>query len=122
MSVPRNDIQELDLSVGASIAADFVTIEHDVRFFDMGSCQFIWSGANATTAQIIPQASLDKVNWCNLASGTTIKKVDAASGCQLYTFPTIEFTWFRVKFVANTNSAGVATVKTCMKRRRSPSV
>lgn len=118
MAIPKLDVQDLELATSVSMASDFNSFEHDVRFFDMGSLQAVWVGANATTAQIIPQASLDKVNWCNLASGTNIKTVNAASGCCIYTFPSIEYKYFRVKFVANSNSAGTISFYTFMKRRR----
>jgi hypothetical protein len=118
MSVPRNDIQELDIATNHTMAANFTSFEHDLTYFDMGSVQIIWAGADSASGTFTPQASLDQVNWCDLATGTTVKKISVGSGCCMYIFSNIEFSWFRMSFTANSNTTGTVTIKTLMKRRR----
>ena len=103
---------------GQSIGSDFNSPSQDVRYHNRGAIQAIWSGADATDAEIIPQASLDNINWCDLASGSLIKKVDAASGCQLYEVTDIGYSYWRVKFTANANTTGTIKIITVLKRDR----
>lgn len=113
------DVIERDLVVaGTSIGASFDSPWRDVRYHNRGAIQAIWSGADATDAELIPQASLDTVNWCDLASGTNLKKVDAASGCQLYEFTDIGYAYWRLKFDAKTNTTGTIHVIFILKRDR----
>lgn len=100
------------------MAADFVSPDMEVKYHDMCGIQFAWTGANAVTAELIPQASLDRVNWCDLATGTTVKKVDDTAGCQIYSIEPVTFGWLRVKFVANSNTTGTITTLVLAKRRR----
>ena len=102
-----------------SMAADFVTIPHRAETFDMGSMQAVWVGANATTGTIIPEASIDGVNWCALVPDVAQKKTNpAAAGCCMYEFPTIGFPYIRARFVRNTVNAGTITIYSFLKRRR----
>lgn len=107
---------------GTSISADFDSPKQDVRFHNRGAIQAVWTGADATDASIIPEASLDTINWCALASGTNVKKVDAASGCQIYEFTDIGYAYWRIKFVANANTTGTIEVRTIIKRDRGTGV
>ena len=113
------DVIERTLVVpGTSIAANFFSPSQDVRFHDRGAIQAIWTGADATDAEIVPQASVNNINWCDLASGTLIKKVDDVSGDQLYEFTDIGYSYWRIKFVANTNTTGTIEIITVLKRAR----
>lgn len=118
MGVPHNDIQEMFLEESRSLSSDFDSFAQEILYFDRGSVQFIWSGANSATAEIIPQASNDGVNWCDLASGTNIQKITVGSGCRMYNLPDLNYKWFRVSFSANSNTAGTASILTIMKRGR----
>jgi len=118
MGVPANNVQELTLETSASMAADFGSFPQEVKYFDMGSVQMTWTGADAATGTFTPQASVDGVNWCDLASGTAIKKTTVGNGCCMYTFGSIEYAWFRIYFKANSNTAGTVVISTFMKRRR----
>jgi len=103
---------------GQSIAADFNSPWQDVRYHNRGAFQIIWEGADALTAQLVPQASLDTVNWCDLASGTNIEKVDDVAGCVLYEFTDVGYSYWRIRFVANTNTTGTMQIRTVLKRDR----
>lgn len=100
------------------MSADFFSADMEVKYHDMCGIQFVWSGADATNAQVIPQASLDRTNWCDLATGTAIKTVNDVSGCQIYSIEPVTFGWLRIKFVANANTAGTITTLVLAKRRR----
>ena len=113
------DVIEFELVVaGTSIGSSFNSPWQDVRYHNRGSIQAIWSGADATDATIMPQASNNKVDWCNLASATTVKKVDGASGCQLYEFTDMGYSYWRIAFTANTNTTGTIQIITVLKRDR----
>ena len=113
------DVIEFTLVVaGRSIGADFNSPSQDVRYHNRGALQAIWTGADATDGELIPQASLDKVNWCNLASGTTLKKVDDVSGNQIYEFTDIGYSYWRLQFLAKTNTTGTIEVISVLKRDR----
>lgn len=103
---------------GTSIGSSFNSASQDVRYHNRGAIQANWTGADATDALIVPQASLDNVNWCDLASGSTIKKVDAASGCQMYEFTDIGYSYWRIRFDAASNTTGTMSVITVLKRDR----
>lgn len=118
MNIVTTEIKELLLCENQSIAVDFTSFEEEVLFYDMGSIQMIWTGANATTAKLIPQASNDKVNWCDLLSDVQVNKVDSVNGCKLYTFPTLEYRYYRIKFLHMTNTAGTMTIISLLKQRR----
>jgi hypothetical protein len=118
MGVPANDVQDLTLESGASMASDFQSFAQEVKFFDMGSVQMTWTGADSTTGTFVPQASVDGINWCDLASGTTLKKTSVGAGCCMYIFSSIEYPWFRVSFTKNSNTSGTVVIRTFMKRRR----
>lgn len=118
MGVPHNEIQELSITENRAMSADFFSADMEVKYHDMCGIQFVWAGADAVTGEVIPQASLDRVNWCDLATGTAIKKVDAATGCQIYSIEPVTFAWLRIKFKANTNTTGTITTFVLAKRRR----
>lgn len=122
MSLMQDNHQEIHLTQTKTMAADFETEKHDVSVFDMGSIQCSWSGVSVSLtskAKIIPQASVDGVNWCGIYPDTAIKKVDVASGCCMYLLPSIEFRYLRVKFEKNSNSGGTIDIISFVKRRRS---
>ena len=113
------DVIEFQIVIaGTSMGGDFNSSPQDVRYHNRGAIQAIWTGADATDANIIPQASLDKDSWCDLASGSNIKKVNSAAGCQLYEFTDIGYSYWRIKFEANTNTTGTIQVITVLKRDR----
>ena len=113
-----NDVVQRDLLVPTSMAADFTSPWQEVLYHNRGAIQAIWSGADATDAQVIPQASLDTVNWCDLATGASIEQISAAAGCLMYEFTDIGYSYWRIKFVANANTTGTIEVKTVIKRER----
>lgn len=120
MGTVVHDTQELKLFDTYSMAADALSAVMDVRFFDMGSIQCVWSGANASTARFVPQASNDGVNWCDLISESQSKRAIDAAGCCLYVFSNFEFEYLRLSLIAKTNTAGTLTVFAFAKRRRHP--
>jgi hypothetical protein len=96
-----------------AMTANFVTDKFDIAPWDHGSMQMVWTGATAPVtgkATLIPQASVDGINWCNLVSTTSAKTVDAASGCQLYMFQFFGFPYIRFSFTKNSESSGSITV------------
>lgn len=113
------DVIEYTLvEAGTSMGSDFNSQPQDVRFHNRGAIQAIWTGADATDATIIPQASLDKTNWCDLVGGANIKKVNAASGCQLYEFVDVGYAYWRIKFTAVSNTTGTINIISILKRDR----
>lgn len=113
------DVIEFELVVaGTSIGASFNSPAQDLRFHNRGSIQAIWTGADATDALIVPQASLDKINWCDLVGGTDIEKVDSAAGNKMYEFTDIGFSYWRIRFDAVSNTTGTMKVLTVLKRDR----
>jgi hypothetical protein len=114
------EVKELLLAVDQPMTADFISFEEECLYYDMGSVQMIWSGADGFDARLIPQASNDKVNWCNLLPSTQIKKVDETDGCQLYQLIDIGYKYYRVKFEKNSNATGLMTILSVLKRRRGP--
>ena len=106
------------VDAGTSIGASFNSQPQDVRYHNRGAIQAIWTGADATDALIVPQASLDKVNWCDLASGSNIKKVDAPSGNAMYEFTDIGYSYWRIRFDAVSNTTGTMQVYSVLKRDR----
>ena len=115
-----NDVQLTSLIIDQPMTADFSTISFDMQFFDMLSIQAVWVGANKTTAKIIPQSSIDNINWCNLVSESDAKRVDAAAGCQMYGFDIYPHPRFRVFFEKKTNSTGTISIHVFAKRQRVP--
>lgn len=120
MGTVIHDTQEIKIFDGHSMAADALSAVMDVRFFDMGSIQCVWTGSNSTSARMVPQASNDGVNWCDLIAQNTSKRTSDADGCCLYVFSNFEFEYLRLSFVANSNTAGSLTVYAFAKRRRHP--
>jgi hypothetical protein len=112
------EVKELILAVDHPMTADFSSFEEECLYYDIGSVQMIWTGADGFDARLIPQASNDKDNWCNLLSSTQIKKVDATDGCQLYHLPDIGYKFYRIFFEKNSNSTGLMTIISILKRRR----
>lgn len=112
------EVKELLLAIDYPMTADFVSFAEECLYYDMGSVQMIWSGADGFDAKLIPQASNDKENWCNLLAAAQIKKVDAADGCQLYQLLDIGYKYYRIKFENNSNSTGLMTILSILKRRR----
>lgn len=113
------DVIEFPLVVpGTSIGASFNSPWQDVRFHNRGAIQAVWTGADAVDALIIPQASLDTINWCDLASGSLIKKVDQPAANAMYEFTDIGFSYWRIRFDAASNTTGTMSVITILKRDR----
>ena len=115
-----DNFDTVELVKNQPMSADFVTIPHRAETFDMGSMQAVWVGANATTGTIIPEASIDGVNWCVIVPDVAQKKTTpAAAGCCMYEFPTIGYPYIRARFTRGTVSAGTITIYSFLKRRRS---
>lgn len=103
--------------IDKSMAADFTTKEVDALYFEIGSVQTPWTGADATDGVITIQASLDKVCWCSLSG--MIRTVDVAAECGLFNLENkIGYRYFRVKFVANTITAGTMNFRYLLKTQR----
>jgi hypothetical protein len=109
----------VELAKDVSMAADFATIPHRSETFDLGSMQAIWTGGNSKTGTIIPEASIDGINWCALVPDVAQKKTNpAAAGCCMYEFPTIGYPYIRARFVSNSVTTGTITIISFLKRRR----
>lgn len=117
MGVPIHNVQEIILGDSIPMNGNFFSPDFEIRYFDLGSLQCVWTGADTSAAQIIPQASNDRVNWCDLVSGTTIKKTSVGSGCCMYFFNDTPSAWFRWSFVGNGNTTGTITGYAIFKKR-----
>lgn len=111
-----HDDQMVVIADGTSMAADFESLVHEIHGFDCGSLVVNWTGANATTARLIPQFSNDLVCWCNWLAESDAERVDDVSGCKMYFFETFCFKYIRLRFLKKTNSAGTVTVTSYAKR------
>ena len=110
------DEQVIVIAENMAMNVDAFTTYHDVHGFDCGSMVINWTGANSTSAQLVPQFSIDGDCWCNFVADTGAQKVDGATGCKMYEFPQFCFKYVRLKFVKKSNSAGTMTVKSYAKR------
>lgn len=108
--------QLLTVATDVTMDADFTSAVHDVYGFDCGGVQFSWTGADKTTARVIPQVSIDGVNYCDYLAEADSKRVDAAAGCGMYEIQKICFRHLRVRFLRKTNTAGTIIIKTYAKR------
>jgi hypothetical protein len=112
MTQPRDTFGPYELITAEAMTADFVTKPYFVAPWDHGSLQLVWSGATVPLtgkATLIPQASVDGINWCNLVSSSSAKTVDEVSACQLYMLQFFGYPWFRFKFTKNSESTGTLT-------------
>jgi hypothetical protein len=108
--------QTIELSIAQSMAADFVSADFEVEGFELGGVVADWTGANKTTALLIPQFSIDRVCWCNFVSEANAQRVDGPTGCKMYEFDHFSFKYMRMRFAAKTNTAGSVTIKLYVKR------
>lgn len=111
------DSQTIQITSSAAMSADFVSTHIEIGGFDCGSMVIDWSGANKTTALLIPQFSNDLSCWCNYVSDVDARKADAASGCKMYEFSQNCFKYIRFRFVAKTNTTGAINVSVYSKRQ-----
>ncbi len=108
---PSGGTQKLDIATNQSMNGDFNSNDMEVVGFDILAVQAVWTSSSNTKGKIVPQASLDRVNWCNLVPLSDAKIVDnTGGGCLMYNFSGVGFDWFRIEFVANGNSSGAVTV------------
>lgn len=112
------DTEKLYLSKSEPLSANFYSAFQEVQFFDMGSIQMIWSGADTTDGVFIPQGSNDKENWADIVSSADASNICAAEGSILYDFPDLTYRWWRIKFEANTTTTGTVSILAFVKRRR----
>lgn len=113
------DVIERELVVaGTSMAAAFNSPWIDVRYHNRGALQMVWTGADAVDAILVPQASLNKVDWCDLASGSLIEKVDEPAANAMYEFTDMGFSYFRLRFDPASNTAGTMQAIIILKRDR----
>lgn len=110
------DQQIIELSINQPMTADFESQYFDISGFDCGSMVVNWTGANAATAILIPQFSIDLSCWCNYVSEPNAQRVDSGTGCKMYEFSTYCFKYVRLRFLAKTNTAGIITTKVFSKR------
>lgn len=109
--------QTIKLFDAVNMTTNVVSISFPSYGFQAGSMQFCWDGASATDAQIVPQVSNDGINWCDLVGGSSVKTVDAPTGCQFYLLSTLPgFKFWRAKFVANSETTGTITCIVHMNR------
>ena len=102
------------------MATEWQTERVDVSGFDMGTIQAVWTGANSTKAKVMPQMSVDGINWLNLFQDNSVKKTTSSDGTLSYTMVSVEYPWLRVCFDNVNNSAGTITIYAFLKRRWSP--
>lgn len=111
---------EITVVVAEDVAmtSDMVTEKLDIHAYDCGGMVISWSGANATInpALLIPQFSIDGVNWCNYIPESSAQRADKPSGSKMYEFTTLCFKYVRFRFLKKSNSAGTMTVKVYSKR------
>jgi len=117
LGIPSYGTQTLNVAVGQSLNGDFNSAAMEVIGFDMAAIQAVWSGANGVKGKIVPQASLDNVNWCDMVAISDSRLVNAATGCLMYAFDFIPYDFLRVAFIANGNTAGTMTVTIRAKKR-----
>lgn len=112
------EFQTVDIASSVSMGADFTSAKIDVWGFDYGGIQYIWSGANATNAKIVPQMSGNGVDFCDWLPEANANRIDEASGCGMYDIAAYPFQWLRIRFIANSNTTGTITVTSYAKRQR----
>lgn len=110
--------QLVPVAVARSMSADFTSAALEMAGFDCGGIQFTWTGADATTARVIPQVSIDGENYCDYIAESGSKKVDGTDGCGMYELQKICFRFMRVRFLHKTNTTGTITVYCYAKRLR----
>ena len=103
------DSDEVELASSVSMSTSFASASYNVLGWDCGSLQFVWSGATSMDAILIPQASNDKINWCNLVKSTSAKTVNAVSGCDMYILEFFGYRWVRFYFSSQGESTGTIT-------------
>jgi hypothetical protein len=110
--------QHIIMAQDVSIASDFSTNALPVNNFDMGSIQAVWTGATTTKAKVIPEASIDGVNWCAIFPDVAVKRMDSASGCLMYELTSLGYQYLRVRVDHQTNAGGTVVIHVFVKRRR----
>lgn len=116
MGVPNYVSQQLDVCTNQSMGADFFSSSMDVTGFSTLCIQAVWTGANRTTAKVVPQASINNTTWCNLVPLASSKVVGSPADCLMYDFASVSPPYVRISFVANTNTTGTITVTFFAKR------
>ncbi len=115
---PQNaTVYELVLAQDVSMATDFYTIAQDIRFFQLGSMQIQWAGNDSNTGVFRPQVSIDQVCWCDLLSAANWATTSLTDNCAFYAFDVAPFPYMRLYYKANSNTAGLFTVKTFFKKQ-----
>ena len=99
-----------------SMASDFTTPAIEVLYFDMGSMEAKWTGADATDGVLSVQASNNDIDWCDLEDQT--RTVDGAADHQLCGFPQYPFRYLRWSFTANSNTSGTINFRYLLKSTR----
>lgn len=105
---------------GFSLGADGASADYMVGPFLGGAIQFCWEGANTplSKGRIVPQASVNREDWCNLVLSSSAKQVDDVEGCQIYEFTSFGYKWLRCAFIANGSTQGTARILLYVKRHR----
>lgn len=91
-----------------SLAADFESAPIDVSGFSQGNIHIIWTGAVGTDGAAKIQASADGQNWNDYGSDRTVLTIDEAENIQLFLITVFGGRFIRLKYTANTMSAGTA--------------
>lgn len=106
------------IASGMAMSADAATEKLDIHAFDCGGMVIVWSGANATInpALLVPQFSIDGVNWCNYIPESSAQKTDKPAGSKMYEFSTFCFKYVRLRFLKKSNSTGTMSVTVYAKR------
>lgn len=112
------ETDQLYLAEAKSLGSNFETPRHVTQFHDMGAIQVWWSGADALTGTLIVQFSLDDIHWSDSVDVSQAATVCAVSGTAYFEFPDITCNYWRVKYAANTVTAGTITILSSIKRRR----
>lgn len=116
MKLANGQAETLTLVESASAAENFVSIAQDIRFFQLGTMQIIWTNVNSASGKFFPQASLDLVNWCNLIDPADCATTSLTENCAFYAFDIAPFPYIRLAYEKGSNTQGSFSVKTFWKK------
>ena len=98
------------------LTSNFNTPAFDMLMFEIGSCQFVWTGVTGAAGTFQGQASLDGVNWSNLTDLNQAISDGDDSGVFLELGGAYRF--FRVVYTAGGTTAGTAKLRLLFKTQR----
>lgn len=116
MILQNGQAETMTLVESASASENFTSIAQDIRFFQLGTIQVIWTNVNAANGKFLPQASLDLVNWCNLIDPSDCATTSLSENCAFYAFDIAPFPYIRLAYEKGSNTQGSFSVKTFWKK------